>query len=316
MNGSLKQFQRAIPLAKMGARPRVTKRPQSGMSACAASAFTLIELLIVIAIIAILAAILLPALARAKLKATQAVCLSNQKQLGLAFTMYAADNSDQIVPMDGRFGNIINRAGGYWGGPGGPNYPGNATTAEQLDAMAKAQLTTNNPLYRYASNPTVYECPGDARCKKPSKALGWSYGSYSKTQNVGGEPYANYWGAGDTYRTLTAIRFPSDTFAFIEDASSENYGFNPGTWVVNWTGNRLTPFTYTDPPAMFHGNVGTFAFTDGHAEGHKWVGGGLIAAGTLEANGQQPPANWTAGSSRLDTAYIAQNYRFPGWNLQ
>jgi prepilin-type N-terminal cleavage/methylation domain-containing protein len=281
--------------------------------------FTLIELLVVIAIIAILAAMLLPALARAKLKATKATCLSNQKQLSLAYTMYADDNSDNVVPMDDYAGNMQNFANGFWGGPGGPVVIGPGP--DDWNKVMTSQLQTNNPLYKYASSPGVYECPGDLRYKQPSLAQGWAYGSYSKTENVGGEIWDGgtglaFCGARDTYRKLSSITAPASTFTFAEDGSTTGgRGFVPGTWTLAWQ-FRPPPVPMPDPPfnwidavAIYHGDVGTFGFADAHAEGHKWRGGDLIAAGYAAAKG----IGQGFTGSPADRDYIAQNYRFPGW---
>jgi prepilin-type N-terminal cleavage/methylation domain-containing protein/prepilin-type processing-associated H-X9-DG protein len=280
------------------------------------SAFTLIELLVVIAIIAILAALLLPALARAKLKATEASCLSNQKQLGLALTMYVNDNSQMLINYNPPSG--FNNADGYWGLDS--QAPGDWVS--QVYALQDVQscLQTNNLLYQYARNVGVFHCPGDVRLNLPigsSSHVGWAFDSYAVTENVEAIYGANAYGnAATSFSKITQIRRVSDCIAFAEQADTR--GFNQATFAMSVNG-PLPPvtFQFTDIFATYHGNVGTFAFADGHAEARKWLDGNITACGqgSLKAGStlydyQQAAANGVTAPNGLtspDASWLIQH---------
>ena len=268
--------------------------------------FTLIELLVVIAIIAILAAMLLPALARAKLKATQAACLNNQKQIGLASLMYASENNDAIVAFPS-----VASGGGFWIVPANPPpWVAVGTTTAQALQMVQDCLRTNNPLYQYAPNVGIYHCPGDTR-DRLTPGNGWAYDSYSKSQNFAGDPFGNYVGFGTTYTKYSQMNAPSQTFTFVEDVDSR--GYNNGSWEVIWTGGNVR-FQWQDPIPIYHGNVSTYGFGDGHVESHKWLNSNLINAGKVAAAGGTTGGIPGGGPySGPDYNFVWQGIRFPGW---
>ncbi len=272
-----------------------TNHPTTPKRSATRRAFTLIELLVVIAIIAILAAMLLPALAKAKLKATQAACLNNQKQIGLAYNMYATDYNDAIIAYQS--------GGGFWGAPPWPF--GAGLTAAQALATIQGRLRTNNVLHQYAPAAGVFHCPGDERFKRQPGG-GWAYDSYSRTCNDGSE---TGWGINRRWTKVSQINRPASTMIFTEDADER--GFNVGNWVVSFTVGNPDSFRWVDPPAMYHGNVNTYGFADGHAETHKWKDPNLIRAGKQAASGQAPSAIGAALASGPDYQYVLQRYLHP-----
>ncbi len=236
--------------------------------------FTLIELLVVIAIIAILAAMLLPALARAKCRAQGVSCMNNSRQLMFAWRLYAEDNRD-VLPF------------GYATTAGPPdNRPylwvkgyidvNNDSAADNWDADATLKL---GAIWPYCKSITIFRCPAD-----PSTAINNlnqrvpRIRSMSMSNWVGGNgndppSYRGYWGlAGKwhVYRKTTEMRNPgpSNTFVLLDERKDS---INDAYFVVEMDGYP-SPATHRiiDWPASYHCGSCGFAFADGHSEIHKW----------------------------------------------
>jgi type II secretory pathway pseudopilin PulG len=273
-----------------------------------AGAFSFVELLVVIVIIGIMAALLLPVLAKAREQSAGASCLDNQKRLATALHMYAEDNADRIVQMaDYASGREIYPAGGFWGGPQPrPTFWSNGAVA--LEAVHTG-LTSSNAFYFYCNNLGSYHCPADLRAGRapfPDNPNGWAYDSYARTQNLGGEPQLDYWGAGDTYRKLSAILRPASTFSMMEGA--DWHGYNVGTWAVFWLDKG---FAWQSPPAMSHVSASSVGFADGHAMLHKWADSAVIAAGRGASQGRDV-SDWPGPDNGADYHFVYDGYLFPG----
>ncbi len=254
-----------VTLAHMKSVQRILLivRPRDGGGK---GAFTLLELLVVVAMIAVLAAMLMPAISKAKVRSQAVACLNNNRQLATAWLLYADDHNDRLAY------NL-----------GGPNRTSVAARTNLnwvnniLDWSTSNSDNTNTAtiteasLSPYANRAVgIYRCPSDQALSAIQRQAGWSgrVRSYSMNAMVGdaGELSATGINLNNPdyvqFFRLSAIPRPANIFVFLDEHPDS---INDGYFL-----NKAEYHEWVDLPASYHNGAATFSFADGHSQLRRW----------------------------------------------
>jgi prepilin-type N-terminal cleavage/methylation domain-containing protein len=253
--------------------------------------FTLIELLVVIAIIAILAAMLLPALAKAKTKAQGTQCMNNGRQLSLCWRLYSDDYNGGLVASLGQNGSAVYNRRPVWMTGNFPTpYPSGTVIQSEWDINVDIMT---GPLWSYGKNAAMYKCPAD------QSTVTIAGKTYPRVRSISMSQVFDWgeWLTADKWRTygrMSDIVRPVQTFVFIDENPK---WLNDGAFATDcngFPGSGTSGAEIVDLPATYHNRAAGLSFADGHSEMHKWIGNIILNAttGTSVSPGTGDWADW------------------------